>query len=341
MSKRQLFIIAAVTMLALAFSLNLVFASGSVDADEVEVVASFNPGFGEFPEGIAVDKRGNIFVGLGPPLGPVGEIRKIDRYGNQTTVVQIAGGPGPAGLAVNPQGDLFYAFFTLDEATRGVYRVTGDGPPERLPGTGSIVLPNGLAFDKRGSLYVSDSIAGLIWRIPPGGSAEVWFQDEDGWLLGCGLDPSLPPVGANGLVQWHNNIFAASTEQGLLVRIPIMPDGEAGVAEIVAGYADCDPAMTDLDSIDGIAADVHGNIIAALVMQNKLVKVDMDTGEITELLDGDDGLHNPASVVFGTGRKLRQTVFITNFALIPPGPPGNFGPAVLAYDVGVPGLPTP
>lgn len=317
MSKRSGSLI--IKMVALALALFVSFAFTSTRTNLVMEIAVFDPLNGEFPEGIAVDKKGNIYVGLGPPLGDFGEIRRIDPDGTQTTVLQLDGGPGPAGLAVDAQGNVYYALFTFDENTRGVYRLTGDGATERLPGTGSIMLPNGLAFDKRGNLYVSDSIPGIIWRIPRGGSAEMWRQHES--LLGCGLDPNFPPVGANGVAFWHNDLYVASTEQGIIVRIPILPNGSAGEPEVVAGDADCDPALTGLDSVDGIALDVHGDIIAALVIQNKMVKVDMDTGEVTELLNEDDGLHNPASVAFGTGRKMRQTVFFTNFALIPPGPP--------------------
>jgi hypothetical protein len=59
------------------------------------------------------------------------------------------------------------------------------------------------------------------------------------------------------------------------------------------------------------------------------------------LLTEEDGLFNPASIAFGTGRGDRKYVFISNFAILEPGPIGNLGPAVLKYNVGVPGLPLP
>jgi sugar lactone lactonase YvrE len=335
-SKRIFLVVAAVAVLVLVVG----FASLALTSGHVTAVASFDPSMGQFPEGVAVDKTGDIFVGLGPPLGPYGEIRKIGPDGSQTSVVQIEGGPGPSGLAIDVQGTLYFGLFTMDEATRGVYRVNGEGAYERLPGTGAIMLPNGLAFDKRGNLYVTDSIPGIVWRIPRDGSAEAWYVDEA--LVGCGFDPSLPPVGANGIVYWHNDLYVASTEQGLIMRIPVLPDGAVGQAEIIAGEAGCTPGPMDgLDSVDGLAMDVHGNIFAALVIQNKLVRLNTTTGEITELLSDADGLHNPASIAFGTGMGQRETVFITNFALIQPVPGASLGPAVLGYDVGTAGLPLP
>lgn len=50
-----------------------------------------------------------------------------------------------------------------------------------------------------------------------------------------------------------------------------------------------------------------------------------------------DGLWNPASVVFGP--RWGDRVYITNYAVLPPVPPANLGPAVSGYDAGVRGWP--
>lgn len=51
-------------------------------------------------------------------------------------------------------------------------------------------LPNDIAFDKDGNLYLTDSFQATIWRIPSGGGQpQIWFQDSR-------LDT---PFGANGL----------------------------------------------------------------------------------------------------------------------------------------------
>ena len=76
------------------------------------------------------------------------------------------------------------------------------------------------------------------------------------------------------------------------------------------------------------------------MLQHKLVKIDPADGTYTTLLTEEDGLWNPASIFFGTGKGDRESIFITNYAVIPPGS-DLFGPAVLKYDVGVPGLPLP
>jgi sugar lactone lactonase YvrE/pimeloyl-ACP methyl ester carboxylesterase len=300
-----------------------------------EVVTSFDASRSELPEGIAIDSEGNTYVSLGPPLfagGGFGEIWKIAPDGTRTTLAQFDGGPPAAGLAVDAGADLYYAYPSGDEATQGVYRLTPDGDSQRLPGSEAIALANGLAFDPSGNLYVGDSVPGAVWRIPPGGSAEVWLEHE--WLQGC---PPDNPFGANGVAFWEDALYAASTTKGLIVRIPILADGSPGEPEKIAGVDDCDEEFDNLDAMDGIALDSEGNIYALLVMQNKIVRIDPADGSFTTLLTGEQGLHNPASVVFGVGEDDQTSIFFTNYAVLPPVPPASPGPAVLKLDVGVQG----
>ncbi len=335
MSRRMKYfgiVIALICLGAIVAACSQASASG-----EVEVVKAFDGSLGELPEGITIDKTGNMYVSLGLPGfagGTSGEIWKIGTDGTETVLVEFDVPPA-AGLAVDAPGNVYYAHPSGDSTT-GVYRLTSDGGTERLPGTENMIVPNGVAFDKQGDLYASDSIMGAIWRIPLDGSgdAESWSQDE--LLEGCGDSP----MGANGVAYWKGNFYVANTTKGLLVRIPILINGSAGEPVIVAGVDDCNP--DELFGMDGIALDVKGNVYALLVLQDKLVKIDPTDGSYTVLLTGEeDGLFNPASIAFGTGKGDQKSVFITNYAVLEPGPEGNHGPAVLKFDVGVAGQPLP
>ena len=139
---------------------------------------------------------------------------------------------------------------------------------------------------------------------------------------------------------WEGTLYAANTGKGILVSVPILTDGSAGEPEKVAGAGDCDAEVKDLYGMDGIALDAEGNVYALLVLQNKLVKIDPADGASTILFTEDDGLHNPASIAFGVGED-NQSIFFTNYAVLPPEPATSPGPAVVRFDVGVPGLPLP
>jgi sugar lactone lactonase YvrE len=333
--KTRIFSIAAILISMMVVFTIVIQAGANV---QVEVVKAFDESPDHLPEGVTIDKVGNIYVSLGPPcfVGcDYGALWKITPDGTETTLVEYPDGPALAGLAVDAPGNVYFALPNPGQPDVGVYRLTDDGGAERLPGTQNMIVPNGLAFDKQGDLYVSESILGEIWRIPRGGVAESWLRDD--LITGCGESD---PIGANGVAFWKGDLYVANTAKGLLVRIPILVDGTPGEAEVVAGNPDCN-LDDELYGMDGIALDVHGNVYALLVLQHKLVRIDPTDGTTTLLLSEEDGLWNPASIAFGTGKGDRESVFIANYAVIPPEPPNSLGPAVLKYDVGVPGLPLP
>jgi sugar lactone lactonase YvrE len=307
---------------AVALALPVAVAGAQVD---VEVVIDYDLAAGEQPEGVAVDKRGDVFVSL----APLGQIRKIDRDGTETTlatVVPAGSGFGPLGLAVDAPGNLYVAVATFNPATSGVYKIARDGSFERLPGTGAIAFPNGVTLDKQGNIYVTDSILGAVWRIPAaGGAPEMWFQSS--LLLGDGSAGIGVPIGANGIAYRQNEIVVGNSEGARLLRIPINPDGSAGAATVLAE----DPA---LDLADGLAFDVHGNVWVAVIGQSTIVRVSPSGDEITTVATEDDGLDWASSIAFGKSHDL----WAVNFAI---GPPGGPGPALLRLEVGVKGQPVP
>ena len=298
-----------------------VVAGAAVDAT---VVIDYNPAAGELPEGVAVDKRGDVFVSL----SPLGQVRKIDRDGFETThaqVVPAGSGNGLVGLAVDAPGNVYVAAATGDPATSGVYKIARDGSFARLPGTEAIAFPNGVTLDKQGKVYITDTIRGAVWRVPAkGGPAEVWYQSP--LLVGDGSFGLGFPLGANGIAFRHDEIVVGNTELGRLVQIEIEPDGSAGAVSVLAEG----PALL---GVDGIAFDVHGNVWAAVIAQSTIVRVS-PSGEVTTMATAADGLDWASSIAFGKTGEL----WVVNFAI---GPPGGPGPALLRLDIGVKGQPVP
>ena len=231
--KRLLIVCALALMLALP---SLAAASGPV-----MWIQTYDPTAGEFPEGIAVDKQGNVFVSM----APIGQIRKISPEGTETLFYQFPAGAALTGLAVDAPGNVYAGVFARGADPGGVWRIDRNGgPASRLPGTEKIFLPNGLAFDNQGNLYVTDTYvlgsappAGAIWRIPPHSDAQLWLQDSE-LLGGRGNIPGYPPLGANGIAFRHNRLYVASTEKGVIAQVPVLPDGSAGALSVVAQGSD-------------------------------------------------------------------------------------------------------
>ena len=113
-----------------ALSITSVFAGG-----HVTTLFTFNPAFGELPEGVAVDKVGNVYVGLSP-------LSKILKFSPNGEVMDFAFLPpsvptgfGLLGLAVDAPGNVYAALATGEHTNQGVYKIDRDGTSERLPGT--------------------------------------------------------------------------------------------------------------------------------------------------------------------------------------------------------------
>ena len=295
----------------------------------------------ELTEGITVDKRGNVFVSN----SPAGELWKIapgaagpEVFG---TVEGITAPPdlGLVGLAVDAPGNVYGTVVSFSNPDiNGVWKFDRNtGEATHAPGSEAIVLANAIAFDKRGNMYVTDSAAGAVYRIPKGGGpAELWVADatlQGTGVLGVGID-----VGANGIAYRHGDLFVSNTEMGSIVKIPILGNGDAGTPSVVIQ----DPAIF---GIDGIALDVHGDIYATIIAQSAVRKISLgSTVTVESIAEAGPGspVLDASSLAFGTGKGSRSTLFVVNYgvfsqAVFDPDP----RPAILEIDVGVPGMPLP
>lgn len=342
------------TFLVLVLVVAMVIFAAPVMADSPEF-PDFTPmDFG--PEGVAVDNVGNVFVSVGlPGFPPSSQLWKYDPTGVGELMVGDLPGSA-AGLAVAANGKHVYAA----QQFAGVFKVDMAGGVELVPGTDAIVLPNSLAFDKQGNLYITETFSfdaadgfsfyencrsfgtdgmfgrGGIWYVPKGGEAELLVRDD--FLTGVCADNPIPyPIGANGLAYRHGSLIVANTEKALLLEIPVVRPGVLGDVSVitqVVGFGDFGPWM-----IDGIGLDVHGNIYAAMVTGHVVVRIERGGGPYEVVATWEDGLDFPASLAFGTGKGERKSVFVTNLAFEVP--PGFAGPGFAKIDVGQPGMPLP
>lgn len=260
---------------------------------------------------------------------------------------------GVVGLAVDAPGNVYAAVASFDPATQGIYRIGRNGGDcDRLPGTedlgfaDGLAFTDGLAFDKRGNLYVTEADEGAIYRIDRRGNIELWLQHP--LLEGDGSSYGFVRIGANGIQFWKNSLIVANSEQFLIVRVPILRNGEPGEPEILYN------ALVSIDPLyfeffpDGIALDVHGNIYVADPPLSQIVVVPADGSPAVPLATFETVLDNPTSLAFGTGKGDRKNLFIVNFDLLTPEqeaglglPVNDDGPSLVKMGAGNPGNPLP
>ncbi len=192
----------------------------------------------DHPEGICQTIDGTIYVG-----GEAGQIYEIAPDASYTEIMSTGG--FILGLAADAAGRIYAA----DAALRCVWRIDPkSGSRETFTAGNSeraMALPNWGAFGPDGTYYVSDSgtwggTDGLIWRVPPGGTAEVWSEESCCFPNGLAVTPD------------GSRLLVLESYPGALVSMAVNEDGTAGSRELIC---DLDPAVPD-----GIALATDGSM---------------------------------------------------------------------------------
>jgi sugar lactone lactonase YvrE len=271
-----------------------------------------------------------------PACPPLGQLVRIGSDGEYEVVGTVEGlqedDVGMLGLAAHPDGSIYATVVSTNPDANGVWRIDVDtGAVERVSGTEQIGLPNGLAFTADGSMYVTDSIAGAVWRVPPVGTATQWVQHallEGDESIGFGI-----PIGANGIAldEGSGTVYVAVMEQGALVAIPIEDDGSAGEPAVYTEFTNAQGPVL----VDGIVLDAVDNLYVAQPAVNTVVRV-TPAGAIETVATQADGLDGPASVAVAPDADGTERLYVSNFsvALAPLVPPGGAGPGIVMIPLG-------
>lgn len=130
-------------------------------------------------------------------------------------------------------------------------------------------LPNDLAFDDAGNLYVTDSMQATIWRIPAGGGApQVWFRDSRLAAL---------YIGVNGirLSPDRSRIYISVTTDllgfGRIYTLPLIDKPAAADLQLFHTFALG-------DGPDGFAFGASGKLYVTLALPGKSGIMVLDPG---------------------------------------------------------------
>jgi hypothetical protein len=278
--------------------------AGAVGAPlaQARVAVHFDLAGGQQPENIALEPDGGVDLSFAAA-------RQIARVGSDGSVRVLATLPLPAdagvhtpalkfplvtGLVRAPGGTLYFLYATGTADLTGLWRLAPGGTPQRIAALPADGLPNGLALDPyRRVLYATDSVRGVIWRIPAaGGRSAVWASGAE--LAPAGF------LGANGIKVHGGAVWVSNLDRGTVLRYPVTAAGQAGLPRTTA---------TGLAGIDDFAFLPHGDrILAALNAPSQVVLVEPG-GTHCVVLSAADGLRNPTSVALSGG-----TVYVPSAA---------------------------
>jgi hypothetical protein len=220
----------------------------------VSTYATF-AGSSDLPEGLALDTRGNLYVGNGGQ----GLIWKVAPGSGTPIPFASTGNQNYSyGLAMGSTGDLFAAIdgasagwidritpagvvstfaslptssepfglvfdksgnlFAADAQLKKIYKISSAGVVSTFANLPSAVAPTGLAFDAGGNLFAAD-YGGSIYRITPAGAVSTFLTLPSGYgLKGLEFDNN----GNLYLAEQNRNIVGKITPGGVLTDFASM-----------------------------------------------------------------------------------------------------------------------
>jgi sugar lactone lactonase YvrE len=294
-----------------------------------------------FPEGITANPaNGDIYVGtFDVPSkanpNPKNKLLRFNRRGElvashdfgTTPLLGLAFDPAKQQVYIAHVGDFVGVESKIQRTAvdltglMDVAIIPGIGAPDRRPvgnpdgssdtitfGSGARV-PNAMAFDSKGNLYVSDSFQGAIFKITqPEGCApncDVETFSHDPLLATAGF----PPFAANGLAfnLDESALFIANTGDDRVLKL----DMASGTKKVTI-FAE------SINGADGIAFDQRGRLWVAANQADEVLALS-DAGRVVAKLgefrgirrddETPNGLLNPASLVIED-----DDMFVTNLA---------------------------
>ena len=253
------------------------------------------------PEGLAVDAAGNCYVIV------LNSILKMDPNGNVVTLAGETGrghadGAGyvarfksPAGVAVDSKGVVYLA----DHGNDLIRKITPEGMVWTVAGIPDVTKgedgranvakfsgPDGIAVDKSGNIFVSDSLEQTIRQITPDGMVTTLAGEagkEDG---ADGVGKAAHFDNPHGLaVDKLGNVYVADSANSAVRKIT--PDGTVTTLAGSRGHeGNGDGKGTEAHFVqpEGVAVDGAGNVWVADGRGNTIRRISPD-GEVTSLSD--------------------------------------------------------
>ena len=252
------------------------------------------------PIGITIDAAGNLYVADSYN----DSIRKVTPEGEVSTLAGdergFADGQGsdamfwrPHGITIDAAGNLYVA----DKHNSRIRKVAPKGEVSTLAGSemgfadgsGSdarFYIPEGIAIDATGNLYVADTYNNRIRKVTPKGKVSTLAgSGEEGFADGQGNTaqfnrPSGIAIDAAG------NLYVADFWNSRIRKITVKGEVSTLAGSDEEGLADGQGSSARFDGPSGITIDAAGNLYVTDVRSNRIRMVTPE-GEVSTLVGSD------------------------------------------------------
>ena len=262
-----------------------------------EATAIELPGDDFYPEGVAADGAGALYVGS----LATGAIVRAEPCGEVTSFVPRKSGRGTLGLLVDSDAAMLWTCdidpaFASPAALIGYDLATG-AEAARHPFPAGAVVCNDIAQGADGSLYLTDSFGARILRVP--GATRGDGRPAEVWLTHPSFAVAPGAFGLNGITVVDDRLFTVSFANGTLHRVGI----GAGGAPIGPVEIALDRPLTGLDGLKARGSRTLfavENRLTSEVEQSDLIRIDLagDRGATQVIARDLDG----ATTFAATGR---------------------------------------
>jgi sugar lactone lactonase YvrE len=309
LKKRQYMKLLSISLLALVLS---GCSAMQMSAPTVSILVDLDPASTErtfIIENITADRTGILYTSD----RVTGNVLRVDPKSPKPVIVGKIESrtvdsrkvdPSPGGIAFDANGDLYLATGPFSE----VVRIKGTDLNPAKPGTAqtfatSVPGANGIAFDRRGHLFVSGGASGIVYSVGPnGGAAQATAQIERNSRILPGVTATQAIV-ANGLkFDAAGVLHVADTSRGAVWKVVIGADGKGSKPTLLA-------QSPMLEGADDMAFTSNGDVWVAANELNAIISIS-PSGLVKTIAKNDSKgpLEFPAALVF-----VGKTAYVANF----------------------------
>jgi sugar lactone lactonase YvrE len=242
-----------------------------------KLVASFGANMFAQAHGMTVDRDGNVWVTDAQDKDGKGQqVFKLSPQGKVLMTLGKAGvakeGPdtfsGPTDVVIAPNGDIFVSDGHVANSNGRIVKFSKDGKfiktwGRKGTGPGEFDTPHSIAMDSRGRLFVADR-----------SNNRIQIFDQDGKFIDQWKQFGRP---SGVFIDKNDNIYVADSQSNATqnpgfkrgIRIGSAKDGKVTA---MIPFVEPDPDKNNNAGVEGVAADVNGNVYGAEVSTLTLKK---------------------------------------------------------------------